>query len=176
MNTWLVFRHELFYTVSRRSFLLTAFGIPIISALVFAGISLVNRSAPGVVEEIVNPTQPRAGKPEGYVDLSGLIEIIPEGISAEDLHEYPDRESVSVFQTDDWVSMAKPRPSPGTEAVEDYRFQKGKSRETILSKLSTCYLVWKDKNGTLGFGNLRYPEISDASHIHINGSWEPVAN
>ena len=96
MNTWLIFRHELFYTVSRRSFLLTAFGIPIISALVFAGISLVNRSAPGVVEEIVNPTQPRAGMPEGYVDLSGLIEIIPEGITAEDLHEYPDRESAEL--------------------------------------------------------------------------------
>ena len=88
--------------------------------------------------------------------------------------QYPERGSVSVFQTDDWVSMA--HPSTGTDAVENYSFQKGKSREAIVSELSTRYLVWKDKNGTLGFGNLLYPEVSDTSHIHINGSWEPVAN
>jgi len=90
--------------------------------------------------------------------------------------QYPERGSVSVFQTDDWVSMARAHPSTGTEAVEDYSFEKGKSREAIVSELSTRYLVWKDKNGTLGFGNLRYPDVSDTSHIHINGSWEPVAN
>ena len=90
--------------------------------------------------------------------------------------QYPERGSLSVFQTDDWVSIDRPHPSTGTEAIEDYSCKKGKSREAIVSELSTRYLVWKDKKGTLGFGNLGYPEISDTSHIRINGSWEPVAN
>ena len=89
---------------------------------------------------------------------------------------YPERKPVSVFQTDDWVTMDRPRLASGAGEEEDYSFQEDKSREAIVSELSTRYLVWKDKKGTLGFGNLRYPEIGDTSHIHINGSWEPVAN
>ncbi|MBK5109431.1 MAG: hypothetical protein JJE12_14950, partial [Anaerolineales bacterium] len=93
MNTWLVMRQEIIYTVTRRSFLLTAFGIPLISALLFAGVSLVNRSAPQAVTGIMIPAQPGAGSPEGLVDLSGLIEIIPENINSEELRQYPDMDS-----------------------------------------------------------------------------------
>ena len=90
MNTWLVLRQEIINTVTRRSFLLTAFGIPLFSALLFAAISLVNRSAPGAVSGIMNPVRPGAAVPEGFVDQSGLIEIIPEDIIDGGLRHYPD--------------------------------------------------------------------------------------
>jgi len=93
VNTWLVLRQEIINTVTRRSFLLTAFGIPLFSALIFAAVSLINRSAPGAVSEIMNPVQPSVGVPEGFVDNSGLIEIIPENITKDDLRRYPDVES-----------------------------------------------------------------------------------
>jgi len=93
MNTWLVLRQEIINTVTRRSFLLTAFGIPLFSALIFAAVSLINRSAPDAVSEIMNPVQSSVGIPEGFVDNSGLIEIIPENINENDLHRYPDVES-----------------------------------------------------------------------------------
>lgn len=93
MNTWLVLRQEIINTVTRRSFLLTAFGIPLFSALIFAAVSLINRSAPGAVSEIMNPVQPSVGVPEGFVDNSGLVEIIPENITKDDLRRYPDVES-----------------------------------------------------------------------------------
>lgn len=90
MNTWLVFRQELVNSLTRRSFLLAAFGIPLISTLLFAAVALVNRSAPGAVAEIINPGRPGAGLPEGFVDHSGLIEIMPEDISEEVLRSYQD--------------------------------------------------------------------------------------
>jgi ABC-2 type transport system permease protein len=90
MKTWLVMRQEIISTLTRRSFLLTAFGIPLISALLFAGISLVNRSAPDTVSEIMNPARPGAGVPEGFVDLSGLIDTLPEKITVDELRVYPD--------------------------------------------------------------------------------------
>jgi len=93
VNTWLVLRQEIINTVTRRSFLLTAFGIPLFSALIFAAVSLINRSAPGAVSEIMNPVQPSVGVPEGFVDNSGLVEIIPENITKDDLRRYPDVES-----------------------------------------------------------------------------------
>jgi ABC-2 type transport system permease protein len=96
MNTWLVMRQEIISTVTRRSFLLTAFGIPLISALLFAAVSLVNRSAPGAVSGIMNPTRSSANVPEGFVDQSGLIDIIPEDIAPEDLRRYLDIESAEL--------------------------------------------------------------------------------
>lgn len=96
MNTWLVLRQEVIYTVTRRSFLLTAFGIPLFSALLFAAVSLINRSAPGAVAGIMNPGRPGAAVPEGFVDQSGLIEIIPENITEDDLRRYPDLESAEL--------------------------------------------------------------------------------
>ncbi|MGB3700761.1 MAG: hypothetical protein WA997_05765, partial [Anaerolineales bacterium] len=68
MSTWLVLRQEVISTVTRRSFLLTAFGIPLISALLFTAASLVNRSAPDAVSRIMNPGQPGTAVPEGFVD------------------------------------------------------------------------------------------------------------
>ena len=93
MNTWLVLRQEVITTVTRRSFLLTAFGIPLISALLFSAVSLVNRSSPGAVEGIMNPSRPALAVPEGFVDQSGLVQIIPEDITSDDLRRYADIES-----------------------------------------------------------------------------------
>jgi len=96
MNTWLVMRQEIISTVTLRSFLLTAFGIPLISALLFAAVSLVNRSAPGAVSGIMNPSRSSPNVPEGFVDQSGLIDIIPEDIAPEDLRRYLDIESAEL--------------------------------------------------------------------------------
>jgi ABC-2 type transport system permease protein len=96
MNTWLVMRQEIINTLTRRSFLLTAFGIPLISSLLFAAVSLVNRSAPDAVTEIMNPARPGAGVPEGFVDLSGLIDTLPENISADELRVYPDENAAEL--------------------------------------------------------------------------------
>ncbi len=92
-NTWLVLRQEVISTVTRRSFQLTAFGLPLISALLFAAFSLLNRSAPGAVSEILNPAQPSLTIPEGFVDQSGLIETIPDYVSEDDLRAYQDEAS-----------------------------------------------------------------------------------
>ena len=92
-NTWLVLRQEVISTVTRRSFQLTAFGLPLISALLFAAFLLLNRSAPGAVSEILNPAQPSLTIPEGFVDQSGLIETIPDYVSEDDLRAYQDEAS-----------------------------------------------------------------------------------
>jgi ABC-2 type transport system permease protein len=93
MNTWLVLRQEVINTLTRRSFLLTAFGIPLLSVILFSAVSVVNRAAPGAVSEIMNPGQPRSELPEGFVDQSGLIQVLPQNLTSEDLRRYPDQES-----------------------------------------------------------------------------------
>jgi ABC-2 type transport system permease protein len=86
----LVLRNELVTILSRRSFWLTALGIPILGALVFSGVGAINRSA-AASETIgqVFATQQETG-PEGYVDLSGIIKKVPTEIPAGTFVAYTD--------------------------------------------------------------------------------------
>jgi ABC-2 type transport system permease protein len=90
MKTLFVLRHELVTSFRRRSFQLAAFGIPLISALIFFGVSLLNRTAPDAVAEIINPGQPEKSVPQGYVDLSGLIHTLPATLPEDALRAYDD--------------------------------------------------------------------------------------
>jgi ABC-2 type transport system permease protein len=91
-NTWLVFRQEVINTLTRRSFILTAFGIPLISIIIFSIASLFNRPNPGPLPGFGNIVKSDSALPEGYVDQSGLIEILPEDLSAETLQAYQDEQ------------------------------------------------------------------------------------
>ena len=88
----------------------------------------------------------------------------------------PAKGRLSVFQDDSWVGVERPPLRANAGKREDVRLQESKSDETVASELSPRYLVWKDQNGNLGFGNVEYPETGNVSHIHVNGSWEKVTN
>jgi len=92
-NTWLVFRQEVINTLTRRSFILTAFGIPLISIIIFSIASLFNRPNPSPLPGFGNIVESDSAVPEGYVDQSGLIEILPEDLSAETLQAYQDEQA-----------------------------------------------------------------------------------
>lgn len=92
-NTWLVLRQEVINTITRRSFLLTAFGIPLISITIFGAAALFNRPSPSPIPGFGDPGISETGLAEGYVDQSGLIETIPENISADTLLAYQDEDA-----------------------------------------------------------------------------------
>ncbi len=89
--------------------------------------------------------------------------------------EYPQRDRVSVYQTDGWVNIERPAPPAETGKEEEYKTEEGKSAE-VAPELSARHLVWKDQDGTIGFGNVEYPETKNISHVHVRGSWEKVIN
>lgn len=89
-KVYLVLRHELITTLRRRSFLLVAFGIPLLALLVFVGVTIFRGGSPdgGVIT-------PEAGETselevQGYVDQAGLISAIPQDIPEGYLLAYPD--------------------------------------------------------------------------------------
>jgi ABC-2 type transport system permease protein len=90
-RTLYVLRHEILSTVMRRSFLLTAFGVPLVSALIFAAVSFFNRSATDGIVSMVNSSGAASQiKTEGYVDESGLIKVIPPAVPEGALKSFPD--------------------------------------------------------------------------------------
>lgn len=84
-KTFLVIRHELHTTFSRRSYLAFAFGVPLLAVVIVLGMRLIQArtgaSSPQA-ESIASSHQPSALETEGVVDHSGLIRSIPEEFDA----------------------------------------------------------------------------------------------
>jgi hypothetical protein len=49
-------------------------------------------------------------------------------------------------------------------------------KDEILAHLSGRYLIWKDKDGKLGFSNIQYPEKSNIKQVLIEGEWRRFRN
>jgi len=87
-KTRLVMRQEIINTLTRRSFQLTVFGLPLISFLFFAGISALQRESPDTVSNIFGTSPAGQAVGEGYVDHSGLIRALPEYLPEGTLKAY----------------------------------------------------------------------------------------
>jgi hypothetical protein len=72
--------------------------------------------------------------------------------------QYPEGSLATVFQFDEWVRLEKPSGPPGKKAEQQPESAHTKPLEAVAAQLAKGYLVWKDKDGTLGFGDLQYPE------------------
>lgn len=48
--------------------------------------------------------------------------------------------------------------------------------DAVASNQSREHLVWKNRNGTLGFGNLQYPENKDVVYINVGGTWRKTGS
>ncbi|NIS82955.1 MAG: ABC transporter permease [Anaerolineales bacterium] len=97
-NILLVMRYELTTTLTRRSFLLMAFGVPLLAVLVFTVVSVI-KSEP---DDSTAPSSPAGTGDlavEGYVDHSGWITEIPDDLPAGILVAFADKESAQAAQT-----------------------------------------------------------------------------
>jgi ABC-2 type transport system permease protein len=88
----LVSSHELLTTIRRPSFLLVAFGIPLLAILVLLGITIFRGDSPSpsaVPSDAAGVTELEV---QGYVDERGLISVIPPDIPPGYLISYPDEQ------------------------------------------------------------------------------------
>jgi ABC-2 type transport system permease protein len=72
---WLIMKNEFTYTVSRRSFLITLILLPVIAFAVGWFSTMGTRADTAAVQTITGSSD--TGKPEGLVDLSGLVQKMP---------------------------------------------------------------------------------------------------
>lgn len=78
--TVIIAKHELLKVLRRRTFLVLSFGMPLLAGLVVLVVNLTTPPAAESLASIVMPKPPQA--PQGYVDHAGLIDAIPEPLSA----------------------------------------------------------------------------------------------
>ena len=92
-KAWLVMRNEIVTQVTRRSWLLVTFGLPLVIAVVFFVPSLLRGGSPAPAASTPASTPECCpGVVEGYVDQSGLVKVIPEDVRGR-LRPYADEAS-----------------------------------------------------------------------------------
>lgn len=88
----------------------------------------------------------------------------------------PESDNITAIYVDGgWVNIEKDRPVIPPEQHRKFKYVK-KDIDQIALDYSDNYLVWKDKSGKIGFGNVNYPEIDNIAYININGTWQEVIN
>jgi ABC-2 type transport system permease protein len=88
-KTWIVARYEMATTLRKKSYLIMAFGVPLLALMVFLAAWLLRDGQPEIE---ASPSATERDQPleiEGYVDRSGLIEALPADLK-DLLVAYPD--------------------------------------------------------------------------------------
>jgi len=89
----LVLKNEITTIISRPSFWLALLGLPLVGALIFAGVGAINKSASATQTVSQVFSGPQDTRPEGYADLSGIIRQIPESVPPATFVAYPNETS-----------------------------------------------------------------------------------
>lgn len=89
----LVLKNELTTIISRPSFWLVLLGLPLAGALIFVVVGVINKSASAIETVSQVFSGPLDTRPEGYVDLSGIISEIPVSVPPDTFIAYPDEAS-----------------------------------------------------------------------------------
>jgi hypothetical protein len=92
--------------------------------------------------------------------------------------QYPERDRLEVASTGGWAIITEePLPEKSREASPaPQEAEKQLDAKLLAAGISGQYLMWKDKNGQIGFSNMEYPELRDIAYVHTGGSWQKVVN
>jgi hypothetical protein len=71
----------------------------------------------------------------------------------------------------------KTPPKESPEEIEEARpLDASQAASDALASLSQRYLVWKDKGGHIGFGDVQYPDKLVVDSICVDGRWEKYSD
>jgi ABC-2 type transport system permease protein len=90
-KTFKVLKNEFIITVTRRSFILTLFLVPLVSLVITLFVSGANSGSSNILNQILSSPQQKAI--EGYVDESGLIRLIPDWLDKTTMKAFSDQAS-----------------------------------------------------------------------------------
>ena len=95
-RTLLILKNEFTSVVGRRSFWLALILVPGLSFLILVTVSYFQKTSaadetkPNPLTELISPPASTAPDIEGYVDLSGLVRVLPPDLAPR-LHDYPNQ-------------------------------------------------------------------------------------
>ena len=88
--------------------------------------------------------------------------------------QYPRTDGLSIATPYNWFNV-KRSEGDMSSTQENMTSAGAIDLEVVASKYSDRYLVWKDKNGNIGFSDTEYPDQGEIESVNIDGSWHKFA-
>lgn len=85
--------------------------------------------------------------------------------------DYPSSYRLSVYSNGMYQNIRHPAPLEQKPELSE-SIGHAKTKDEIAKSLGKQTLVWRNKDGTLGFGNVDYPKGDNVSSINVDGKWE----
>ena len=164
-KTFLVLRNELVTAVTRKSFLFTAFGLPLIAVLIFLGASVLKSNAISALGVSTSGSNKSELQVDGYVDHSGLIKAIPEDIPSNILMAYPDEASARQALSDGEIAAYYVIPADYIVSGNliyinpDYNWTSNKGQSWVMRQTLTANLLDNDPDRVQRFWNVMDVEV-----------------
>jgi hypothetical protein len=89
--------------------------------------------------------------------------------------QYPHIDRLSIATPQKWFDVKDLSDDMDSGTAEDIASIDYIDMEAVASKYSDQYLVWKDKNGNIGFGDAGYPDSERIEYVIIDGTWHKFA-
>ena len=165
-KTLIILRNEIVTAVTRKSFMFTAFGLPLIAVLIFMGASVLKSnaiSALGVSTSGSNKSEPQV---EGYVDHSGLIKAIPEDVPEGILVAYPDEASARQALNDGEIAAYYVIPADYIVSGDliyinpEYNWASSKGQSWVMGQTITTNLLNNEPDRIQRFWNVMDVEVN----------------
>jgi len=107
---------------------------------------------PPVVSTKSAVTAAKSDPTDATTDLSAAIQDVVKKIPENTTRQNTDQAPLQAEKTGE--SIAPPDPPE------------------VLTNLSSRNLMWRDKNGHLGFGNIQYPRKQEIDSVYVGGNWQ----
>jgi ABC-2 type transport system permease protein len=164
-KTLLVLRNEIITAVTRKSFLFTTFGLPLIAGLIFLGASALRGNTLSALTGSSAIPDKSELQVEGYVDHSGLIKVIPEDIPEGILVAYPDEDSARQALSNGEIAAYYIIPADYIVSGNliyinpEYNWTSNKSQSWVMRQTLTANLLDNESERIQGFWNVMDVEV-----------------
>jgi ABC-2 type transport system permease protein len=164
-KTLLVLRNEIITAVTRKSFLFTAFGLPLIAVLIFLGASFLKSDTLGTPGGSSGGSDTSELQVEGYVDHSGLIKVIHEDVPEGILVAYADEASARQALSDEEIAAYYVIPANYVESGDliyinpAYRWTSSRGQSWVMRRTITANLLDNEPERIQRFWNVMDVEV-----------------
>lgn len=163
-KTLLVLRNEIITAVTRKSFLFTTFGLPLIAGLIFLGASALRGNTLSALTGSTAAPESEL-QVEGYVDHSGLIKVIHKDIPEGILVAYPDEDSARQALSDGEIAAYYIISADYVESGDliyinpEYSWTSNKGQSWVMRQTITANLLDNEPERIQGFWNVMNVEV-----------------
>ncbi len=88
---------------------------------------------------------------------------------------YPDTKNIAICTSDKWMTLANTRHPAASRKQGRKTISTPEQNQTSEMAHKRGLLVWKNKQGVLGFGNVDYPNHDQAFFVYADGDWQKMS-